>query len=316
VTRPVLTYSGPAEAAEVVRGVAGARFDVRVVPPEPGAVADGLAKAAAFLDASMKVRLTAAMIDAAPDLRVVATATTGADHIDAEALERRRIPLLTLKGHREVLNALTPAAEHSWLLLLASARRLAAARAHVLAGGWNRTDFPGIMLRGKVLGIIGCGRIGQWMARYGEAFGMRCRGYDPHLAPWPAGIERATLDELLATSDFLTVHVHLTSETRGMLGRAQLERVKAGAVLVNTSRGEVIDDRALLAGLASGRIGAAGLDVLSGEPDVVDHPLRAWALVHDNLLITPHIGGYSPDAVRVVVRFSAERIVTFFGFKG
>ena len=189
MTRPVITYSGPVEAAEVVREVAGARFDIQTVPPEPDAVASGLKSASAFLDASMKVRLTEAMIAAAPDLRLVVTATTGADHIDAAALERRGIPLLTLKGQREVLSDLTPAAEHSWLLLMAGARRLPSAHAHVLGGGWNRTDFPGMMLKGKTLGIVGCGRLGRWMARYGAAFGMRCRGYDPYLETWPAGIE-------------------------------------------------------------------------------------------------------------------------------
>lgn len=314
MTRPVLTYSGPAEAAEVVREVAGTRFDIRTVPPEIDAVASGLKSASAFLDASMKVRLTEAMIAAAPELRVVVTATTGADHIDAAALARRGIPLLTLKGQREVLSDLTPAAEHSWLLLMACARRLPSAHNHVLAGGWSRTDFPGMMLKGKTLGIVGCGRLGRWMARYGGAFGMRCRGYDPHLDAWPPGIERVELlPELLATSDFITLHVHLTPDNRGLLGRAEFAQMKRGCIFVNTSRGELIDESALLEGLQSGRIGAAGLDVLTGEPDVAEHPLRRYALACDKLIITPHVAGYSPDAVRVVVRFSAGRIVDFFG---
>jgi phosphoglycerate dehydrogenase-like enzyme len=313
VTRPVLTYSGPVEAAEVVREVAGPRFDIRMVPPEIDAVASGLRSASAFLDASMKVRLTEAMIADAPELRVVVTATTGADHIDADALARRGIPLLTLKGQREILSDLTPAAEHAWLLLMACARRLPAAHGHVLAGGWNRTDFPGMMLKSKTLGIVGCGRLGRWMARYGGAFGMRCRGYDPYLDTWPPGIERVELPELLATSDFITLHVHLTPDNRGLLGRAEFEQMKRGCIFINTSRGELIDEAALLEGLEKGRIGAAGLDVLTGEPDVAEHPLRHYALARDNLIVTPHVAGYSPDAVRVVVRFSAGRIVDFFG---
>jgi phosphoglycerate dehydrogenase-like enzyme len=313
VTRLVLTYSGPVEAAEVVREVAGTRFDIRTVPPEIDAVASGLKSASAFLDASMKVRLTEAMIAAAPELRVVVTATTGADHIDADALARRGIPLLTLKGQREILSDLTPAAEHSWLLLMACARRLPSAHNHVMAGGWSRTDFPGTMLKGKALGIVGCGRLGRWMARYGDAFGMRCRGYDPYLHAWPPGIERVELRELLASSDFITLHVHLTPDNRGLLGRAEFAQMKRGCIFVNTSRGELIDEAALLEGLESERIGAAGLDVLTGEPDVAEHPLRRYALTRDNLIITPHIAGYSPDAVRVVVRFSAGRIVDFFG---
>ena len=312
--KPILTYVGPPEGEDVVREVAGRWCDVRAVDPDVDAVSRALKDSAAYLDASMKVRITGAMIESAPALRVIVTATTGADHIDTAALDVLGIPLLTLRGQTAVLNELTPAAEHSWLLLMACARRLTAASAHVRDGGWNRADFPGIMLRGKSLGIIGCGRIGRWMSRYGAAFGLTVRGYDPHLVEWPAGIERVELDKLLTRSDFVSLHVHLGNETRGMLSRAHFERMKPGAIFVNTSRGELIDEAALLDGLQSGRIGAAGLDVLTGEPDVTDHPLRQYAQHHDNLIITPHIGGLSPDAIRVVVRFSAERIVQHFGW--
>lgn len=307
-TPPLVIYSGPRDLVAVVGEALGAQLVVRWVPAEDDAVAKALRDAAVFLDASMRVRITAAMVADAPDLRVVVTATTGADHIDGAALARRGIPLLTLKGQTEVLNGLTPAAELSWLLLLACARSLPAARDHVVDGGWDRTRFPGVMLRGRALGIIGCGRIGQWMARYGHAFGMACRGYDPYLTDWPAHLTRSDLPELLAVSDFVTLHVHLTDATRGLLRRQHFEAMKPGAVFVNTSRGELIDETALLDALRSGRLRGAGLDVLTGEPDVADHPLRRYAAEHANLIITPHIGGYSPDALATVLRFSAERI--------
>jgi len=305
-------YSGPQELEPLVRDELGARFTVRWVPPEDDALAKALREAAVFLDASMRVRITAAMVDDALDLALVVTATTGADHIDAAALARRRIPLLTLKGQSEVLNGLTPAAEHSWLLLLACARSLPAARAHVAEGGWDRTRFPGVMLRGRSLGIIGCGRIGQWMARYGHAFGMTCRGYDPYLTAWPEHLIRTDLPELLAVSDFVTLHVHLTEATRGLLRREHFEAMKPGAVFVNTSRGELVDEAALLDALRAGRLRGAGLDVLAGEPEIADHPLRRYAAEHGNLVITPHIGGYSLDAVATVLRFSAGRIRAHF----
>jgi len=310
----ILVYVGPGEGAEIVRDVAVDRFEIQCLSPVAETVSRGLQRAAALLDASMAVRITKSMIDAAPHLRVVATATTGADHIDAHALAQRGIPLFTLQGQQDVLSQLTPAAEHSWLLLMACARRLVAARDHVLAGGWTRTEFPGIMLRGKTLGIIGCGRIGRWMARYAETFGMTCVGYDPHLHDWPPTIRRIELDQLLSAADFITVHVHLTEETRGLLGRVHFEQMKPGTIFINTSRGELIDEGALLEQLRNGRIAAAGLDVLSGEPQVRDHPLRQYAIEHDNLLVTPHIGGHCPEAVGVVVRFSAERILRHFGF--
>jgi len=307
----ILAYLGPSDHVSAIADVTGNAFDIRCVHPNPGAVADILRSATAFLDASMRVRLTREMIEAAPALRIVAAATTGADHIDSQALHDRGIRLVTLRGHHELLNQLTPAAEHSWLLLMACARRLPAARQAVLGGKWDRNEFPGIMLRGRTLGIVGLGRIGRWMARYAEAFGMKCQATDPYTTDWPAVVARVELDELLETSDFVTVHVHLTNETRGLLDARRIRLMKPGAILVNTSRGDIIDETALVEALRAGRIGGAGLDVLTGEPEVVNHPLRIYALEHDNLLITPHIGGFSPDAVRTVVRFSAEQIVRY-----
>jgi D-3-phosphoglycerate dehydrogenase len=178
----------------------------------------------------------------------------------------------------------------------------------VKQGRWVREDFPGLMLNGRRLGIIGCGRIGGWMARYGRAFGMDVVGYDPFLDKFPDGIVPVSLEELAATSDAITVHVHLSDETRGLVSADIFRRMKPGAIFLNTSRGAVADEAALLEGLESGRLGAAGLDVLEGEPDVAKHPLRLYAERHDNLLITPHCGGFSPDAVRVVCRRAAEKI--------
>jgi D-3-phosphoglycerate dehydrogenase len=284
------------------------RLLVRRVDPEPRALAAALESAVAFLDASMKVRLHAGMIGAARALRVVATATTGADHVDAEALRARGIALLTLKG-QPILEELTPAAEHSWLLLMACARHLRGAIAHALAGGWERTAFPGVMLRGRTLGVIGCGRIGSWMARYAQAFGMQVLGYDPFRRDWPDALRAVTLPELLGASDFVTLHVHLSADTRGMIDRSCFEAMKPGAAFVNTSRGELIDEAALLDGLRSGRLAAAALDVVTGEPDLADHPLRRYALDHHNLILTPHIAGYSLDAVTRAVEFTAARIL-------
>ena len=309
--RPVLVYTGPPDAVRAVH--AAGVFDVVAVPPERDALASALVRATAFLDASMKVRIDAAMIAAAPDLKVVTTATTGADHIDAVALTARGIPLMTLAGQIEVLSQLTAAAEHSWLLLMACARQLRAAVGHVLEGGWNRVEFPGLMLRNRRLGLVGCGRIGQCMARYGRAFDMDVVGVDPAIDPWPEGLTRIDLEGLFETSDCISVHVPLNDATRGLVSAPLLARVRPGAIIVNTSRGEIVDEAALLHGLRAGRIGAAGLDVLTGEPDIADHPLRAYARAHDNLVITPHIGGFSPDAVAIAVEFAARRAAAHLG---
>lgn len=306
-----LLYLGPEEMRGPVQEHLAGHFDVYLALDEE-TVDQTIADCDAILDAYMRVNFPAERLEKAAKLKLFLTATTGADHIDAALLEQRDIPLLTLKGQTEVLRNITPAAELSWLLLLSCARRLRAALQEPLAGQWDRNKFPGIMLRGKTLGIIGCGRIGQWMSRYAAAFGMHCLGYDPHLEEWPEGVEKTDLKTLLKGADFVTTHVHLSEETRHLLGADEFKVIKSGAALINTSRGDVIDETALLAALVEGRVGAAGLDVLTGEPDIATHPLVEYARSHDNLVITPHIGGFSPDALEYVLAFSCRRILEFF----
>lgn len=309
--KPTVLYLGPAEMTADVGRYLQDRCAVRHAPDADTADAL-LPECDAILDAYMRIQLPAERLGRAPRLKLVVTATTGADHIAANALAQRNIPLLTLKDQRAILHNITAAAEHSWLLLLACARQLPSAIDHVRARQWDRNLFPGVMLRGRSIGIIGCGRIGQWMARYAVAFGMRCRGYDPFVSPWPPGIERCALNQLLAAVDFVTVHVPLTDATRQLIGSREFQSMRPGVRFINTSRGEVIDETSLLRELQSGRIAAAGLDVLTGEPDIADHPLVEYARTHANLILTPHIAGFSPDALRGLLEFSCGRILAFF----
>jgi D-3-phosphoglycerate dehydrogenase len=303
---------GPESTLEHVRASLPRDFEIRLVLDETN-INEVIRNCDVILDAYMRIHFRADRINTARQLKLYVTATTGADHVDASALAKRGIPLLTLQGQRELLRNLTPAAEHSWLLLMACARHLRGAIQDVLGGKWDRNKYPGIMLRNKTLGIIGCGRIGEWMSRYASAFRMNCLGYDPYVDPWPGNIEKSNLEPLLMRSDFISLHVPLNEETRGLLGSKEFILIKQGAVLINTSRGEVIDESALLSGLLEGRLAAVGLDVLTQEPDIANHPLVEYARAHDNLIITPHIGGYSPDALRYVLSFSCRRIVEFFG---
>jgi phosphoglycerate dehydrogenase-like enzyme len=301
-------YLGPADAMASACEVLEPSLKV-IAPAAPQAVTDHLGDAIGILDASMEIAFDRAMLDKAPKLQAISTATTGADHIDANVLAERGITLLTLAGEKEVLHNLTPAAELSWTLLMACCRRLRGASTHVLEGRWVRENFPGIMLKGKLLGLIGCGRIGSWMARYAHAFDMNVIGYDPLVEPWPDQICKTDLDTLLSTSDFISVHVPLNDQTRGMIGSREFGLVKRGAIFINTSRGGLTDEHALLRALEEGQIGAAGVDVLEGEPKIDRHPLVEYARTHDNLIITPHIGGFSPDAVKTVVAHAARRIL-------
>ncbi len=265
-----------------------------------------------ILDAYMKVRFPQTRLSRAAKLKLVVCATTGSDHMDAATLTEKNVPLLSLQGQKEFLKNITPAAEHSWLLLMACARGIKAAFQEVDRKEWDRNKFPGLMLKGKTLGLVGCGRIGQWMATYASAFGMDVIGFDPFLTTWPKHIRPLPLEDLLKTSDFISVHVPLSEQTKNVLGPKQFELMKKGVVVVNTSRGEVIDEAALLQALESGRVAAVGLDVIAGEPNIKKHPLVLYAQTHPNVMITPHIAGFSPEALVHVLAFCAERVKNFF----
>jgi D-3-phosphoglycerate dehydrogenase len=307
-----ILYLGPPDTLEHVRSCFGPGVKVLLALDEP--TADSLLPVSdVILDAFMGVPFPAGRLARGENLKLVVTVSTGADHIDAASLERRRIPLLTLGDQKAVMRNITPAAEHSWLLLMACARQLRAATAGVLGGEWNRNKYPGIMLQGKTLGVIGAGRIGEWMSRYAGAFRMKCIGFDPHVRDWPATIERVDLPTLLKESDFISVHVPLNDTTRKLVGHNEFSQMKRGVIIINTSRGEILDESALERALRDGAVGAAGVDVLAGEPDVNGHPLLRYARERENLIITPHIGGFSPDALRFLLEFSCDRVKKHLG---
>ena len=184
----------------------------------------------------------------------------------------------------------------------------------VIDGGWDRNLFPGIMLRGKTLGIIGCGRIGMWMSKYALGFDMNVLGYDtnnPNIDNSPH-FKFCELDELLKTSDFVSVNIPLNEFTKNYMNEERLKLLKRTAILVNTSRGEVLDESYLLYMLENDLIAGAGLDVLIGEPNVKNHPLINYSKNNNNLILTPHIGGFSPESLDIVLKFSCERIINFF----
>lgn len=310
-----IIYLGSDAGFNAAEDVFKGSVSVEHIDAEPESVSLALYDAAGLLDASMKVHITDDMIRKAENLKIISCATTGSDHIATGELEKRSIPVRTLKEDRELLLNITPAAELSWTLLTACARKLTSAFDHVKSGQWTRELFPGTMLRGKKIGIIGCGRIGGWMGRYAAAFGMEIYGYDPYLDDLPEGFTRVSLEDMMGSCDFISVHVHLSEETRGLVSRELLENVKPGSVIINTSRGAIIDEAALLDMLKSGRLGGAGLDVLEGEPDIQDHPLVEYAREHDNLVITPHCGGFSPDAVALVCAHAAKKILKELGLE-
>ncbi len=310
--KDVLLYIGPEYAQETIENILGSSYKILAPEGVPDKVIPIFEECDIFFDASMKVPVSADNIHNAKNLKLIVTATTGANHIDQKALEQRGVPLLTLKGQKEILQELTPAAEQSWLLLMACARHLRDAIHHVEDSQWNRVGFPGIMLKGKTIGIIGLGRIGSWMARYASAFGMKVQAYDPFNDEVNDGIEMVDINHLLSTSDFITVHVHLTPETAQIIDAERIKLFKRGSIFINTSRAELVDVKALINALKEGRIVAVGVDVLFNEPDIKNDPLWQHSIDHYNVIISPHIGGYCPEAVIKVVEFSAKRILKYF----
>jgi len=234
-------------------------------------------------------RVDESLLAAAPRLRAISSMSVGLDHVDLGAASRRGIPV----GHTPGVLAETTA-DLAFALLLASARRLVEADRWLRDGGWTwekRWDPEGFLgpdLHGATLGVVGLGAIGRAVARRAEGFGMRVLGWS-RSGRGPGGVEMVTLPRLLGESDFVTLHVALADETRGLLDAEALALMKPGSVLVNTSRGGIVDEQALVDALEAGRLAAAGLDVFEREPLDLQSPL----LRAPNLTLTPHIGSAS-----------------------
>lgn len=234
-------------------------------------------------------QVDAAVLAAGPRLRVVGRAGVGVNNIDIEAATRQGVVALNVPDGNTIA-----ACEQTFALMLALARNLPTAAASLRAGRWERERFVGVELRGKTLGVVGLGRIGQEVCHRAAAFGMRPIAHDPFVAEAPGGVRLAPLAEVLAEADFLTVHTPLTRETRGLIGARELASMKRGAYLINCARGGLVDEEALARALRSGHLAGAGLDVFAAEPPG-DHPLLAL----DNVVATPHLGASTREAQEV-----------------
>ena len=252
-------------------------------------------------------------------LKAVVSPTADVDHIDVEYAAQRGIAVISLHGEDAMLRSVPATAELTWALLLALTRSLAPALQSVLAGEWDADKFCGHDLAGKTLGILGLGRIGERVARIALAFGMRVVAHDPYRAGWMDGVERAAkLDELLPQSQVLSIHVPLGPSTVWLIGKPQLDLLPEGAILVNTARGEVVDEDALIEALQNGRLAGAALDVIWGErrTDWRESPLLEYARAHRTLVITPHMGATTVESLGATQLFTARRLAQFLTDQG
>jgi D-3-phosphoglycerate dehydrogenase len=238
-----------------------------------------------------ETKVTAKIIEAAKALRVVGRAGVGVDNIDVEAATQHGVVVMNTPGGNTISTA-----ELTFSMILSLARKVPQAHASMVEGKWDRKQFQGTEVADKTLGVLGMGRIGSEVAKRALAFGMKVLAYDPFLTEARArtiGVELVgDLDEVYRDADFITVHMPVTDQTRGMLNAAAFAKMKPGVRIVNCARGEIIVEKDLLAALDSGKVAAAALDVYATEPLPAEHPFRK----HPNVIMTPHLGASSAEA--------------------
>ena len=299
-----VTRALPAEVLARLDGRASWRCWPGEGAPPRQALLEGAARAEGLL-CLLTDRIDATLLDAAASLRVISSCSVGLDHIDLAAASVRGIPV----GHTPGVLAETTA-DLTLALALAAARRIPEADAFVRSGGWTpeRHWAPDLMLgrdlHGSTVGLVGLGAIGQAVARRLAGFGCRVLGWTRSGRGVP-GVEAVALEALLPASDFVSLHVALAEETRGLLGAAELAAMKPGSILVNTARGGLVDEAALARALASGHLAAAALDVFEGEPLDPASPL----LAAPNLVVAPHIGSASVRTRTRMAELAVENLL-------
>lgn len=237
-----------------------------------------------------------ALFGSLPRLRFVATPATGLTHIDVEAASRRGVEIISFRHQTAALSDIRATAEHTIALLFALMRNLPASFDSVREGRWERSHFIGREIAGKRAGLIGYGRLGRMTAGYLRAFGAEVVAFDPHIQDSNATL--VSLSELLATSEIISVHASLNDSNHEMLGESEFGAMTMRPFFINTARGELVDERALVSALDQGRIAGAALDVIAREHQQrpPDDPLLRYAREHGNLIITPHIGGLTIES--------------------
>jgi D-3-phosphoglycerate dehydrogenase len=274
-----------------------------VLTPSREALSGSLADADALLVRSA-TRVTAELLTAAPRLRVVGRAGVGVDNIDLDAATARGVLVMNTPGGNAV-----SVAEHALALMLAVARRIPQCSASIHAGRWEKPESIGVELRGKTLGLIGFGRVGSEAARRARALEMRVLAVDPFVSEEvarDAGVELAAMTEVLSQSDFISLHTALNPATEKLINAKTLAQCKRGAVLINTARGELLDEFAVAEALRSGQLAGAGLDVFSEEP-----PKRSPLIGLPNVVATPHIAGSTREAQEEVGTLIAQQVADF-----
>src|SRR3990170_2743983 len=291
------------EGLAVFKNARGFEVDVRV-----GLKPEDLKKICADYDGWVirsGTKITAELIEAAKNLKVIGRAGVGYENIDAEAASKKGIVVMNTPGGNNVTTG-----EHTVALMMALARHIPQAAASLKNGKWERNKFVGVELCNKTIGVIGLGNVGRIVAERAAGLRMKVLGYDPFISAENIArmeVEPATLEEIFSKADFITVHVPLTPETQGLINREAFAKMKPGVRIINCARGGIVDEKDLADAIQEGKVAGAALDVYVDEPPPADHPL----LKMDQVITTPHLGASTDEAQLNVAIAVAEQMVDF-----
>lgn len=261
-----------------------------------------------------KVFIGRELLDKASNLKVICTASTGTNHIDVSYAKDINIPILSLTEERSVINQISSTAELAFSLTLASLRHVVKSHKAVLDGEWNYEKYIGRQMNALTIGVIGYGRLGSMYAKYCNAFDAEVISYDPYKKINNQGVEQVyQLSELLQRSNIIAIHVHVTDETIGMINKTCFDNMNSQVIIVNTSRGDIVNESDLVGFLKTNKDARIATDVLENEiRDRENSPLLEFAMSSDQVIITPHIGGMSLEAQEIAYGHAANRLKNFF----
>lgn len=321
--KPLLLYYKVQDFQKGTLDYISKHFDMASLP-DPSHDTEDILKDVDVVFAPMGFVFDRNKIDKCRNLKVVGSPTTGVFHIDVDYAEQKKISICSLKDQQAFLSAITPTAELAWGLIIAATRYIIPAHNSVCEGKWDGRGFGRQtlkMLSAMTLGVVGLGRLGSIVARYGQAFKMKVFYYDPYVTN-ERYIKCKCLSALACSSDIVSIHVHATKATENLINKDFIQAMPKGSFIINTARGDVLDEDALLQALLSRYLAGAGLDMLKGEhlpgfkEKLGKHPLVQYARTHDNLILTPKMGGCTVDAWEKTERHVVDLIIQELRKKG
>lgn len=307
--------SEPSNYCDEAKGILKSFAQVDYTPLNSSEIIDKISEYE-ILIVRIKNSVDKKILKKAKRLVAVATATTGTNHIDEYEMQKKGIEVISLKGETEFLRGIYSTAEHTILLILSLMKNFRLATQFIDNNKWYSPELRGQELHKKKIGIVGFGRLGKMVAKMCKSFGMKISAYDKDESTnFPDYVKKCSLGKLLRTSDILTIHIPLNKRNKGFIDKNKIDMMKDDAIIINTSRGDVIDEDYLVESLIKNKIRGAGLDVISDEGiagfDPKDSKIIQFSKKNHNLIITPHIGGASLDAINKTDIFLAKKIKKF-----